>query len=438
MARRDDREYREYSREEQRRHPGCPARKPILDQRRQATRLRILYLADIRFPLERANGIQTMETCCALARRGLDVTLLVRRDRHRPARDPFEFYGLEPPPSLQVVHATSVVPTVRRAAYMGSALIRIATAGKDSLVLTRDLGVASAVTSLPGSTRPALVYESHGFAPTVSADLPSLITGGPSASAAKLRRLARRERQVWSRAEGYVTITRALAEDLQRRFGARQVAVIPDGVRLREGEEASVTSGAGAQGVIAYAGHLYPWKGVDTLVEALALIPEVRGLIIGGHPDEADLSRVRHRVELLGLAERITLTGLVPPSSVHQLLRDADILVLPNTATTISRDYSSPLKLFEYMAARRPIIASDLASFREVLTDEDALFVEPGDPAALSAAIRTLLNDRQRAAALAARSFGRVRDYTWDRRAVRLEPVLTAALRFHERRGVLR
>ena len=59
-----------------------------------ATAVRILYFADIRFPLERANGIQTMETCHALAVRGHDVSLVVRPDTHTPARDPFEYYGV--------------------------------------------------------------------------------------------------------------------------------------------------------------------------------------------------------------------------------------------------------------------------------------------------------------------------------------------------------
>ena len=58
--------------------------------------VRILYFADIRFPLERANGIQTMETCHALAGRGHDVHLVVRPDTHAPARDPFAYYGLRP------------------------------------------------------------------------------------------------------------------------------------------------------------------------------------------------------------------------------------------------------------------------------------------------------------------------------------------------------
>src|SRR5436190_10332751 len=56
--------------------------------------VRILYLADIRFPLERANGIQSMHTCHALAARGHEVTMVVRPDTQVPARDPFAFYGL--------------------------------------------------------------------------------------------------------------------------------------------------------------------------------------------------------------------------------------------------------------------------------------------------------------------------------------------------------
>ena len=56
--------------------------------------MRILYLADIRFPLERANGIQSMATCHALAVRGHGVTMAVRPDTETPARDPFLFYGL--------------------------------------------------------------------------------------------------------------------------------------------------------------------------------------------------------------------------------------------------------------------------------------------------------------------------------------------------------
>src|SRR6476646_10120316 len=87
--------------------------------------VRILYLADIRFPLERANGIQSMETCHALATRGHAVTLAVRPDTAVPARDPLAFYGLPPIPSLRLETAPVSGPqAARRAGYLTFAIGR--------------------------------------------------------------------------------------------------------------------------------------------------------------------------------------------------------------------------------------------------------------------------------------------------------------------------
>jgi glycosyltransferase involved in cell wall biosynthesis len=103
-------------------------------------------------------------------------------------------------------------------------------------------------------------------------------------------------------------------------------------------------------------------------------------------------------------------------------LRDADVLILPNRPSAISTDFTSPLKLFEYMASGRPIVASDLPSFREILRDgENALLVEAGNPQALVAGITRIKDDPALAARLARQAAADVRDYTWPRRAERLE-----------------
>src|SRR5207249_10630338 len=81
--------------------------------------VRILYLADIRFPLERANGIQSMETCHALAARGHEVTLVVRPDTDTPARDPFAFYGLPRTAGLHIeVAPITGTASSRRVGYL--------------------------------------------------------------------------------------------------------------------------------------------------------------------------------------------------------------------------------------------------------------------------------------------------------------------------------
>jgi glycosyltransferase involved in cell wall biosynthesis len=397
----------------------------------------ITYVADIRFPLERANGIQTMETCHALVTRGHRVHLIVRPDTHTPARDPYVYYGLPRVPGLDIEPAPVLGPSAaRRLAFLAFAAGRTLRTGRGQLVMTRDLGVASTLLHLPRALRPPLVYESHGYAPEVAEAMPDLLATADKPSASKLRRLTRREARVWRDADGYVTITRGLRDALIEFFGERpRTAVIPDGVAVsadasrnpRANEDAeqrpSETTGpADPRPLAAYAGHLYPWKGADVLIEALARVPEVDGLIVGGHPQEPDLERLRTLAQRLGLEQRITFAGMVAPSAVAALLKRATMLALPNPASAIATRFTSPLKLFEYMAAGRPIVASNLPAIREVLTDNvDALLVPPGDAGALADAIRRLARDPALGERLSRAALDLVPQYTWTRRAERLE-----------------
>ncbi|MBA2603281.1 MAG: glycosyltransferase family 4 protein [Acidobacteria bacterium] len=391
--------------------------------------MRLAYFADIRLPLERANGIQTMETCAALASRGHEVWLIARPDTQDPRRDPYEYYGIARSGRFQIETAPVAGPQfARRLGYLAFALGRALGRGRGDLLFTRDLGVAAMFASVPAGTRPPFVYESHGYAPDVAAELPQLVATAKPAGRAKLKRLASREALVWREASGYVTITRSLAEALRGRFGDRDnLAVVPDGVRLSPGRT-YVPRVEGEPVVVGYAGHLYAWKGVDLLLEALARLPAVRGLIVGGHDAEGDLARVRAGAERLGIAGRVEFTGLVPPSAVPPLLARAAILVLPNLPTTISTHFTSPLKLFEYMAAGRAIVASDLPAIREVLTDDvNAVLVAPGDAAALARGIERLAADPSTAARLGRAAFDAADGYTWERRAERLDAVLERA-----------
>jgi len=369
-----------------------------------------------------------METCHALAARGHRVSLAVRPDTHEPKRDPFVFYGLPRLDTLNVeVVPVTGPPAARRTGYVtfgiGSAMGRV----RQDIIFTRDLGLASILVRLPRLVRGPVVYEAHAIAADEAAARHELLTDAAQASPSKLRRLAARDGSVWRRADGYVTITAGLKAELERRFGARQdVAIVPDGVRAAL-PAASVQlsasgSASGSQFTIGYAGHLYPWKGVDLVIEAVTALQDTRALIVGGHPQEPDLARVQALVIQLDCASRVTFTGLVPPTEVAARLRETDVLVLPNPASAMSRAFISPLKLFEYMAAGRPIVASDLPSIREVLTHErNALLVAPGNPPALTAAIRRLKDDRALGARLATQALEDVSEYTWAKRAERLD-----------------
>lgn len=389
--------------------------------------MRILYLADIRFPLERANGLQTFETCRALAARGHVVTLLVRSDTTRPARDPWLYYGAPRDPRLSIARLPPLPSALRRGVYMAAALGRAISVSPD-IVFTRDLLLADMLLRLARRARPPVVYESHGYAPVVAVERPRALGSGEAPTSRRLARLTRRESRVWRAAAGYITLTRVHQQELEDRFGTRgNAAVIPDGVRLDPARVLTLPPPP-APFTIAYAGHLYPWKGVDVLIDALADLPEAVARIVGGQPGEHDHVRLDARARELGVDARVTFTGWLPPASVTAELARAHALALPNPRLHTSERYTSPLKLFEYLAAGRPIVASDLAALREVLRDGDnALLVEPGSAAALAGAVQRLIADPALGARLGRQAFEDAGYYGWATRAERVEVVLEAA-----------
>ena len=108
----------------------------------------------------------------------------------------------------------------------------------------------------------------------------------------------------------------------------------------------------------------------------------------------------------------------MPQARVADELRRAAVVAVPFLRAGMTERHTSPLKLFEAMAAGRPIVASDLPSSREVLRDGDnALLVPPGDALALSAALRRVLSDRDLARRLARSAWDEAPRYSWDARA---------------------
>ncbi|HEY8640177.1 MAG TPA: glycosyltransferase family 4 protein, partial [Solirubrobacterales bacterium] len=145
--------------------------------------------------------------------------------------------------------------------------------------------------------------------------------------------------------------------------------------------------------VIGFIGLFYPWHGVRHLAEAFPLIleacPNARLLLVG---DGEDAAVVRRLLEGSGAIDRVLLPGLVPADDVPGYLLACDVLASPHAAS--EGFIGSPIKIWEYMASGRAIIASALAQLGDVLEDErTALLVPPGDPVALAAAIIRLHGD---------------------------------------------
>jgi glycosyltransferase involved in cell wall biosynthesis len=117
----------------------------------------------------------------------------------------------------------------------------------------------------------------------------------------------------------------------------------------------------------------------------------------------------------------VLILGHRPHREISKYLAAADVLVLPNSAKKkISRSYTSPMKLFEYMASGRPIVASGIPSITEVLNEQNAILVESDDAAALADGIKRALSDNNLADAISKRAYNEAKQYDWNVRARRI------------------
>ncbi len=167
--------------------------------------------------------------------------------------------------------------------------------------------------------------------------------------------------------------------------------------------------------IILYAGsfYLYDWKGVDVLLEVAQKLNAENWLfvLVGGNAKE--IKEIQNKYQL----ENILLVGHQPQNEIPIYLKAADILVLPNKkGFEASEKYTSPLKLFEYMASGRPIVASDLPSIREILNENNAVLVEPNNAKALAEGIKKVLSNPELVDKISQKAYEDVKNYTWGKR----------------------
>lgn len=172
--------------------------------------------------------------------------------------------------------------------------------------------------------------------------------------------------------------------------------------------------------LVMYTGHLYGWKGVDVLAAASALLPaDTKTIFVGGTPADVTAFKLRHAEAILN--GRVVVIGHRPHTEIPVWQKAADVLVLPNTAKEdISKYYTSPMKLFEYMASDRPIVASDIPSIREIVDDHSVLFVPADDAEALAKGISKTIDEPTISDRLAKAAFEQVKVNTWQARAAEI------------------
>ncbi len=381
--------------------------------------------SDIRFPSPRANGIQVVKTAHALATRGREVRLVVRHSDPRPTEVILPEFGVEPVPRLHVDrlivgHApnSSFIPRLR---YLTQSLLMARRASKHgALVLTRDLQLADLLLRVRCSN---LSYEAHAVEAVMYDERHRLYGLSSEPSPSKRRRIENRERRVWTGASGFIATTQGILSTFERLFGARpRTAVVPNGCDTPKDREFTPPSGDHR---IVYAGQLYPWKGVDVLVQAFARLSKGELVIVGGLKGESDFDRIQGLARSLDLGDRVKFPGSLPQKDVARELARATVVVAPFLKSAMTSEHTSPIKAFEAMAAGRPLLISDTDASREIVEDgRTGLVVPPGNVEAWSQALERVLSDRALQMSLARAAFEKATQYSWARRAERIEDFL--------------
>lgn len=376
--------------------------------------MRLLYAFPEPLPLPRARGVQVAHAVANLAAAGVAVALA-----HVPVAgaSPLAPLGVDSVPGVELLPLSRGWPAPlhrlppfshwHSARFFAARLRDEILARRPDALYVRHLKLADLL--LAWRLPVPMVYEAH----EVFAD---------TAPARRRERVAAMERRVVAGAAGVVCNTAATASRLGELHGAaRRLLILPNGVA----RPASLPQKpwADCPRHVIYAGSFFGWKGVDDIVAAAGELPGFRISLVGG--EAAQMARLQPHLPAAGAA--IDMVPRLPHGDVMGRLAASCIAVLPNRPDPDSA-FTSPIKLFEYMAAGCAVVAADLPSIREILGADDAAWFEAGNPASLAAALRELAADPARAEAMGQALREKSAVYTWQARAEKLRDFLAGVI----------
>jgi glycosyltransferase involved in cell wall biosynthesis len=363
--------------------------------------MNIVAIAGSTIPSDTANSLQVMKACQALVQIGHNITLLIPGSKNASV-DLQKHYGLQVDFPIEWLSSSS-----RRMFTWDS--VRRAGALKADLIYSwfPQSAVFALLSGVP------VVFEIH-IQPT------GLF--GP----------------LWHRAfanlrgrKRLVSITRALVnileQDFHMHFHPEEVVIAPNGVDLErfaflaDPVTARRQIGFREAPTVMCTGHLYAGRGAELFLSLAKSLPHAHFVWVGGRPE--DIRTWKEKAE----SENITFTGFIPNSDLPLYQAAADILLMPysraimgSSGSADSAAVASPMKMFEYMAAGRAIVSTDLPVIREVLNEKSAVFCEPDNISDWRLEIKALLDNEARRVELVNQARRDVEGYTWVARAQKI------------------
>ena len=374
--------------------------------------MRILYIANVRIPTERAQGVQVMHTCEALAKNGVELELIVPW-RFNPIKDdPYEYYSVENCFPIKKIFSLDLVwlPKIgfwlQERSFLFFVKIFLFFFRDKETLYVRGENVAKDLVFFAKKYKYPLFVESH----------------------AKPRKIDF-YKKIFKEVNGVVVITKQYEADLKN-LGISDVLYTPDAVDVESfkiGASKQQCRGIlhlpGDKRIVGYVGKYrtngQP-KGVEDLIAAFSGLAreytDIFLLLVGINKDE--MAEVAGLFKNVGIQEgQYAIVGHVRQAEIPKYLKASDVLVMNYPALGHYVHYMSPLKLFEYMASGVPIVATDLPSIRDILNESNSFLVKPDSQKDLSLGIMSILNDEKLADSIAEQSLRDIQQYSWGNRA---------------------
>ncbi|RMD59849.1 glycosyltransferase [Candidatus Parcubacteria bacterium] len=384
--------------------------------------LNLVYIVNARMPTEKAHGYQIAKMCEEFTRAGASVELIVPTRDNPIDQDVFTYYKLDWTFAVRKVKSYDFLRWVgvhKAAAFYAQSLafwlkLWRLPLEKEIIVYTRN----PEIVWLFKRRGFRVAYECHDWF-------------------GKKKNLAL---FLLKKCDLIITTNPFIREQfLKHNFAPRRILLAPNGVnvdlfgRQLDKKEAvnRLPLGREQRGrwlnsqVLLYTGSFRTMgedKGIADIFKALKILknPQLLFVAVGGNKE--DIAYYQSLLSGIGtsLAQQVLLLPRATQQELAIFQQAANILLMPFPDRVHYRYFMTPLKMFEYLAAGKPIIASDLPSIRAVLNSRNCFFCRPDDPLSLASTIREILSSPQEAQRRARHASQDSRQYSWSARAEKI------------------
>lgn len=368
--------------------------------------MKIVYLSNSLIPSQSANSVHVMKMANALYELGHEVILIGMKNSAQSEEEIKEIYGVNKNVTLKLIKSKKI--RYIKNIFNGKESSILALENKPDLIIGRS---QEAFYFLANSGIP-YDFESHEPVFNPQYKLNGLF----------FKRLMLRKILSSKDIRGFVLISEKLKKLYDfRSFPDLKVIVAHDGADIVNFDEKQELQGISDKLKVGYIGKFHKGRGLNIVLNVAQKLSEIEFHLLGGSRD--DLNNFYHDIQI---SNNIYFYNYINPADVYKYRNSFDILIAPyqneeNIGAGINTtNYMSPIKIFEYMASKKPIVASDFKVLREILNKKNAILVPPDNVDAWINAIKRLENDQLREK-LANQAYLELKEkYTWKKRAERI------------------